>query len=122
VDLPFAKDGVDDFADRSAKLVFGDVAAANIEEVLVVRTDLSGAHALDAGVRSKAIEREEQPLLDDLTIKVLLRRCTSRYVRNAGAEIGLFEDIEQACEGPAFQHSHLQCGEIFRFRLHGQGR
>lgn len=50
VDLPFAKDGVDDLSGRGAELVFGDVTTAYIEEVLIVGAGLARAHALDAGV------------------------------------------------------------------------
>ena len=40
VNQPFAEDGVDDFADRGAELVFGDVTAADIEQVLIVGAGL----------------------------------------------------------------------------------
>ena len=114
--------GIHDFSDGGAELILIDVAAANVEQVLIVGALLSGAHALDASIRSQPVDGKQKALLKHFPIQVLPQCGAPKYVGEPDAEVGLLEDIEQARHGPPLDHSRFQCAKIRRFGLNGKRR
>jgi len=81
---------------------------------------ISGADALQANVCSQAIEAQQQSFLQSSRVKTRIAGSRLKVVGEMHAQIGFFEDVQQADHRPALADLGLQTRQMHWFGLGGE--
>ena len=61
----------------------------------------AGREALEPGIRAKAIKAKQEPTAHFVAVRCLARRRRRERLREVGAQVGFFDNVEQSGHRPA---------------------